>query len=140
MSQTSPERIKLEKLMIKAAKNGSVDAVSSLLAMDPSLIDSRDSDGSSPLHCAAWKGQLEVARALLDAGANIEDQNTNEHWGGTPLHAAAHGNQKLIAELLIARGANVNAVSCNGRKPLTETTFHNATAVAKLLRLHGAEE
>ena len=130
----------LSKLMIKAAKSGSVEAIKSLLALDSSLIDARDADGSTPLHCAAWKGHIDAARALLDSGANVEAQNSNEHWGGTPLHAAAHGNQKAIAELLIAIGANVNAMSCNGRKPLNETTIHNATAVAKLLRQNGAEE
>ncbi len=140
MANSKSQPTDLEKLMIRASKHGAVDAIDALLARQPSLIDARDTDGSTPLHCAAWKGNLEAVRALLDSGADIEAQNGNEHWGGAPLHAAAHGNQKPIAELLIARGANVNAVSCNGRKPLSETTFHNATSVAKLLHQNGAEE
>jgi ankyrin repeat protein len=75
---------------------------------------------------------------LLDAGADVNAQNSNGHYGGTPLHQAAHGNQKAVAEVLLARGADVNAVSPNGRTPLQETEFHKATAVAKLLRAHGA--
>src|SRR5262245_38043595 len=65
-------------------------------------------------------------------------QCTNAHWGGTPLHAAAHANQKAVAALLIARGADVGCRSGNGRTPLAETAFHKATAVARLLKEHGA--
>lgn len=43
-----------------------------------------------------------------------------------------------MAEILLARGADLHAVSCNGRTPIQETTFHKATAVANLLKRHGA--
>jgi ankyrin repeat protein len=128
------------KEMIKAAKTGDAARVGELLAEDPSLLHARDADGSTPLHCAAWKGHAEVARVLLDAGADHSLENDNTHWGGTPLHAAAHGNQKVVAELLIARGADVRLCSFNGRTPLEETIIHQATAVAKLLAQHGAAE
>ena len=126
------------KEMIKAAKNGDATRVAALLDLDAALISARDSDGSTPLHCAAWKGHVNVVEVLLERGANHEVENENTHWGGTPLHAAAHGNQKAVAELLIRHGADVNAVSFNGRTPLAETAIHNATAVARLLRENGA--
>ena len=55
------------KLILKAAKSGDVKAVKMLLATDPTLIDARDSDGSTPLHCATWKGHHNVVAALLEA-------------------------------------------------------------------------
>jgi len=128
------------KEMIKAAKSGNAARVGELLAEDPSLLHARDADGSTPLHYAAWKGHPEVARLLLERGADVSLPNNNSHWGGTPLHAAAHANQKAVAELLIAHGADVNGRSLNGRTPLEETTIHNATAVARLLKQHGAAE
>ena len=115
-----------------------MDRVRDLLAADPSLVHARDADDSTPLHHAAWKGHAEVATLLLDAGADVNAQNRNEHWGGTPLHAAAHGNQKAVAEVLLARGADLHATSCNRRTPIQETTFHKATNVANLLKRHGA--
>ena len=121
------------KLIIRTAKNGDVATVRRLLAQDKSLITARDREGSTPLHCAAWKGQVEVARILLDAGAPINDHNQNGHYGTTPLHAAAHGNQRAVAELLVQRGADLKARNLHGRTPLEETTVHNATAVARLL-------
>ncbi len=123
-----------EKLMLKAAKNGDVSTVSQLLAESPDLLSVRDSDVSTPLHCAAWKGHVAVVAALLDAGADVQDRNQNDHWGDTALHAAAHGNQKAVVELLLARGADPNAQNPAGRTPLLETEFPNASAAAKLLK------
>lgn len=127
-----------EKQMIKAAKKGDVVAVKQLLKLAPSLSNARDKDGSTPLHCACWKGHVEVVRVLLDAGADINAKNQNDHYGDTALHAAAHGNQKDVVEILIKRGANVNSKNKIGRTPLGETEWHNASAAAKLLKEAGA--
>ncbi len=121
------------KAIIKAAKAGDIAAVRKALATNPDLIRARDKDGSSPLHCAAWKGHAEVVRVLLDAGADINDHNNNDHWGTTPLHAAAHGNQLQVAEVLMSRGADPRAKNLHGKTPLDETAVHNASKVAKLL-------
>ena len=32
-------------------------------------------DGRSPLHMASWKGNLDVVKALIKAGANIDQAN-----------------------------------------------------------------
>jgi ankyrin repeat protein len=120
--------------MIRAAKSGSVARIRELLEQDPALLNARDADGSTPLHCAAWKGHVPAVELLLDSGADVNAQSQNGHYGGTPLHAAAHGNSRAVAELLVNRGADVQATSCNGRTPLEETALHNATTVANFLR------
>jgi ankyrin repeat protein len=127
-----------EKLMIKAAKKGDAAAVKQLLKLDKELTNARDTDGSTPLHCASWKGHVEVVRVLLDAGADINAKSQNEHYGDTPLHAASHGNQRDVVKVLIERGANLNSKNKIGRTPLGETEWHNATAAAKLLKEAGA--
>src|SRR5689334_7474913 len=109
------------KEFVRAVRDGNTAVVRQLLAADPALPKVRDSEQSTPLHYAAWKGHAEVIEALLDAGAVIDAEDQNTHYGGTPLHAAAHGNQKAAAERLIARGANVNIKSINGRTALEET-------------------
>ena len=111
--------------------------VEELLATDNSLIDARDKDGSTPLHCATWKGQQEVVALLIKGGADVNAHNNNDHWGTTPLHAAAHANQAAIAQLLIDHGADLNAQDREGRTPMFHTTFHQAKPVAKLLERHG---
>ena len=135
-SQSKPGN--LEKEMIKAAKHGATIMVLALLAQDASLISARDTDGSTPLHCATWKGHERLVQVLLQHGADVNAANNNNHWGTTPLHAAAHANQRAIAELLIAHGANLHAITLNGRTPLAETEFHKAKPVANLLKAQGA--
>jgi ankyrin repeat protein len=127
-----------EKEIIKFAKNGHVMGIKALLATDKSLINARDKDGSTPLHCAVWKGHELVVAALLAAGADVNAHNENDHWGTTPLHAAAHANQAAIAQLLIDHGAEVNSQDRVGRTPMFHTTFHKAKGVAKILEKHGA--
>ncbi len=122
------------KEVIKAAKSGNIAKVKELLAADAELVHARDTDGSTPLHCATWKGHKAVAACLLAAGADVNAKNRNEHWGTTPLHAAAHANQAAIAQLLIDHGADVNARDLDGKTPMHHTTFHKAKAVAKLLQ------
>lgn len=136
----APKPLNLEKEIIRAAKSGAVARVQELLEQDAALIFARDTDGSTPLHCATWKGQLAVVELLLSRGAEVNAHNQNDHWGTTPLHAAAHANQRAIAELLIAHGADVHATNLNGRTPLAETEFHKAKPVANLLKQHGARE
>ena len=133
MGKSAPKAPNLQKEILKAAKSGDAERVKQMVGVDPSLMSARDSDGSTPLHCACWKGHEAVVATLLEAGADVNAENANEHWGTTPLHAAAHANQKRIAELLIAHGANINARNLNNRTPLDETSFHDAKGVARLL-------
>ena len=73
----------------------------------PDLINSSDANGETPLQMAAQKGQLVVARYLLEHGANV-DVMGNRTRDGTPLNIAAENGHKAMAELLLSRGADVN--------------------------------
>ncbi|MFO7683378.1 MAG: ankyrin repeat domain-containing protein [Chloroflexota bacterium] len=128
----------IEKEFIKAAKKGDVEKLKNLLEKEENLLGARDTDGSTALHCASWKGHREVVEFLLKSGADVHSQNNNDHWGTTPLHAAAHANQAAITQLLIVAGADVNAKDMNGKTPLFHTTLHKATAAAKVLAKYGA--
>jgi ankyrin repeat protein len=124
----------LEKLMIKAAKYGDCAAMAKLLDAYPGLLEARDKDGSTPLHCACWKGNLDAARLLLERGAQVEALRTGGHYGTTPLHAACHGDQRDIVRLLLEHGADPHAIDDEGLTPLAHTEVHKATAAAKVLR------
>lgn len=63
------------KEFIKAAKAGDLATLRVLLASD----GVRNADASTALHCATWKGHLEVVTYLLEAGSNVHANNTNEH-------------------------------------------------------------
>jgi ankyrin repeat protein len=55
-------------------------------------------DGRTPLHEAAWDGDLERIEALLAAGADLTV--TDDVHGGTPLDWAEHAYQEEAAALL----------------------------------------
>ena len=71
--------------------------------------------GMTPLLYAARDGRVEAAKALVEAGANIELADSN---GIRPLLMALLNNQLPIAELLLERGADPNADDFWGRSPL----------------------
>ena len=71
--------------------------------------------GMTPLLYAARDGRVEAAKALVEAGANIELADSN---GIRPLLMALLNNQLPIAELLLERGADANADDFWGRSPL----------------------
>ncbi len=68
---------------------------------------------------AALHGREEVARLLLDAGADVNTRAGGD--GDTPLHAAARGGHAGVAALLLDRGADPNAPSDTGFTPLHES-------------------
>ncbi|HEY4160275.1 MAG TPA: ankyrin repeat domain-containing protein, partial [Polyangiaceae bacterium] len=80
-----------------------LDTVRALCARHARLAAQRDSKGSWPLVEACDRGALEIARALLDAGADAKQ--------GDPLLAAAHagphkkGPALAVVALLLDRGA-----------------------------------
>ncbi|MGE0863065.1 MAG: ankyrin repeat domain-containing protein [Vicinamibacterales bacterium] len=73
--------------------------------------------GMTALLHAARQGYIEAAEALLDGGANIDQQNAGD--GTTPLLTAVINGQFDTAMMLVKRGANTNiAAKNNGVTPL----------------------
>jgi len=95
-------------------------------------------DGWTPLHLAAFFGQKEAARSLLDAGASLEAVSRNS-LHNTPLHAATAGGHSPVALLLIERGANVQAADAGGHTPLHIAAESGLLDVAKALLARGAD-
>lgn len=93
-------------------------------------------DGNSPLHYAITHGSSEIARMLLQAGADPNLPTANE-FQTTPLESAASYGDVEIIRALIAAGADPNfAPNSPGLSPLATAAFTGQTAsVAALLEL-----
>jgi hypothetical protein len=72
--------------------------------------------GNSPLHTAASNGRADIARVLLDGGA---DPNFPNHENETPLHVAVKAEQTELVHLLVERGADVNVKDVGNLSPWT---------------------
>ena len=67
------------------------------------------SSPETPLHWAASSDDVEVAAALIDAGANIEAPGASIAGGG-PIDDAVGYGCSYVARLLVARGARVDSL------------------------------
>jgi uncharacterized protein len=123
----------------KAVSDGDASAVKEALESNPNLVYTTDSLGMTLLHRAAAKNRFEVARLLVEKGANV---NANAGDMGTPLHEAASSGSMLVADFLLSRAADVNAVCSTGVNagvtPLMWAAAYGHRDVAELLIAHGA--
>jgi ankyrin repeat protein len=127
-----------------AAMMGMVGHARALLAGDPLRIHDHGAHDIPLMSFPAIGGgggeQLEIARLLLDGGADV-----NAHKRGqTALHWAARGGQMEMAELLLGRGAEVEArawLTLGERQattPLDLARQGGHAPMIELLRRHGA--
>lgn len=87
-----------------------------LLAERGAALDIRDSFGQTALHRAVDRVELELARALVEAGAEVNSERTND--GETPLWTALDGWEPALVELLLEAGATDDRVSSGEGHPL----------------------
>ena len=104
---------------------------------DPKLLTSHNSDGWTPLHLAAFFGHAELAKGLLNRGAEVDSRSSNA-MQNTSLHAAAAGGNGKLIELLLDRGANVNARQHGGWTALHSAAQSGNFEIAETLLMHGA--
>ena len=71
--------------------------------------------GLTPLVFAAREGDLESAKKLIAAGADVNQQT---EYGWTPLLTAVNNRNYQLARLLVDSGANVNLANKGGWTPL----------------------
>jgi truncated hemoglobin YjbI len=110
-----------------AASGGDVVRV---LAQGGANVDSHDGvKHCTPLHMAARRGNVEVAAALLDCGANIDARDS---VGDTPLRRAVNCGKSGMVTLLVSRGADIDSKGNKGLTPLQAAR----TAVMKKLIHH----
>jgi ankyrin repeat protein len=119
----------------KAAKDGDVDQVKSLIAEGEDA-NKRDRSLGWPLHQAALNDYVEIAETLIAAGADV---NVEHKIFGTPLHAAAQKGSFGVAALLLENGADPNSRFGDGSTPLHFAASRRHIAMIELLVVNGAD-
>src|SRR5262249_10182336 len=83
--------------LIDAAKNVDKDAVRALLKQGVN-VNAADADGTTALHWASYRDDLETADLLIRAGAKV---NAANDLGATPLWAACQNGSESMARRLL---------------------------------------
>ncbi len=139
--------------LFTASTLGMVDRVRELLEEDPANARTVDGDGMTALHWVArprrgWADRhdvaeqnfVEIARLLIEAGADVEAVNPQEE-GMRPLHHCGEWMAPTtITELLLQHGADVNAKAGNGWTPLDYAIDRGRDEAVAYLRSRGGVE
>jgi ankyrin repeat protein len=149
--------------LIEAVKAGKIEQVLSLLEQDSSLVNAHSACGSSAIVLATYYGHPEIARLLVERGAELDlfeaemtgrverlrellDEspkraNAVAPDGFGPLGLAAFFGHLPAVELLLARGAQVNTPSQNDQQvmPLHSAAAGRHLEIARLLLAKGAD-
>jgi len=118
------------------AMRGDMTAVQSLLKENVN-VNAAQGDGHTALHWAAYRDDLEMARLLIGARADL--QAKTRVGDVTPLLLAAKNGSASMIELLVKAGADVNTPNSNGTTPLMLTAAAGKSDALKVLLAHGAK-
>lgn len=92
-----------ESVLHKAARLGYIDVIVYCLERLEMQPDQKDNAGYTPLHEACSRGLIDIARVLLQYGANHSE---TAHSGIRPLHEAVDNGYLEIVRLLLSYGAD----------------------------------
>ncbi|CAN1235890.1 Protein VAPYRIN-LIKE [Linum perenne] len=96
--------------LLTTSRTGDAEGVRNCLRKGAE-VNSRDQNGWSPLHRAAFKGKSENVKVLLSKGAEVDAVDGD---GYTPLHCAVEAGQLKVAVMLIGHGAKVSLKGIKG--------------------------
>ncbi len=114
--------------LITAAKGGNNKKVIKLLTSGADV--NAAVDGSTPLQWAVKNDHLEVVKALLKYGADVNAAAEN---GVTPVFIAAGNGHLAVVKALLDAEADINAAAKNGVTPLSMAAGNGHLAVVKAL-------
>jgi ankyrin repeat protein len=122
--------------VVEAAMQGNHETVRALLK-EGADVNTAQADGMTALHWAAQKNDVDLAKMLLYAGANLKA--TTRIGGYTPLLVAAKLGHAEVIDALLASGSDPNAPTMNGTTPLMFAAQAGNVPAVKTLLDKGAD-
>jgi ankyrin repeat protein len=121
--------------LAEAAHSGDRPQVKALL-MQKVDVNAAEGDGATALHWAAFRDDLEMAKELLAAGADVKART--REGGITPLFMACSNGSAAMIEALLNAGADPNSVKANGTTALMAAASGGSSDAVQAMLNHGA--
>ncbi|XP_017916005.1 PREDICTED: E3 ubiquitin-protein ligase MIB2 isoform X8 [Capra hircus] len=122
------------RLVVEVALGNMARALD-LLRRHPEQVDTKN-QGRTALQMAAYLGQVELVRLLLQAQAGVD---LPDDEGNTALHYAALGNQPEAAQVLLSSGCGANALNSTRSSALHVAVQRGFLEVVKVLCERGCD-
>lgn len=116
---------------------GQLQGVKEAITKQADLLNQAAPDGFSPLCLAAYFAQFEVAKWLIEQGADLNQAAANPSKVA-PIHAAVAANHLELVKLLLDEGAAVNLAQTQGVTPLHSAAHRGNLDMVKALVGAGA--
>ncbi|MHC4798404.1 MAG: ankyrin repeat domain-containing protein [Planctomycetota bacterium] len=120
----------------QAIDSGHVELVSDIIEQNPDLINLPNSDNLTPLNLAAYRGQAEIVKILLNAGADV---TIGDNENSQPIHNAAVGGHLEVVDILINHGVDINCQDDNGATALSFAVSYGRSEMVKYLLSMGVD-
>jgi ankyrin repeat protein len=123
--------------VFSASAYGALKDIVSILRFEPELVNTYSSDGWTPLHLAAFFGNIMIVEFLVVSGAHLNAESKNA-LKNQPLNAATTSNKMDIVQLLLKKGADVHFAQHGGITPLHAAAHNGNVEMVRTLLAHGA--
>ncbi len=120
--------------LVDAAKNGDKAALRALIQKKVD-VNAAEADGTTALHWASYRDDLESADLLIRAGAKV---NAVTDLGVSPLWPACENGSSAMVKRLLAAGANPNLALLSGETPVMVASRSGSADVIEQLLAKGA--
>ncbi len=136
LAATAATAAPVDTRLVDAIKQRDRAAARALLAQGID-VNVADGDGSTPLHWAAYNGDLELTEALIKAGASVKA--VTRIGSMSPLFMAARNGNAAVIAALLAAGASASETNANGTTALMTAAASGSGPAVKLLLERGAD-
>jgi len=120
--------------LVNAVKHVDSVAVRALLKEGVD-VNAGEADGTSPIHWAVHRDDVETARLLIEAGALVTAAN---RYGVQPLSLACVNGNPAMIDILLTAGADPNTRFAGGETALMTAARTGIVGAVEKLLVHGA--
>src|SRR3984957_4869398 len=121
--------------LVDRIRDGNREAVLAAITSPAVDVNAVEPDGSTALMWATYKGDHELVRALLKAGAKA---NVTNHFGSSPLAEAVKLGDVDLVRMLLDAHADANSPNEDGETALMVASSIGSLPIAQLLLSRGA--